>query len=347
MKNRIYCTLLSLCLCMALTACSDEAPDSSALSRFPSSESVLSADSDASSDSSLAVSSVPQPEPEPEPVTIPVLDTPPCLPSADGTLVLGGNAAVIDASHADEGYFMVNYIGSNHKPRMLVDTPSGVQYRYYLHAGVGYQTFPLTQGSGTYSISILENAGGNSYYFTDSGSFAAEIKDPVGLYLYPNQFVDFTAGSAVISIAKDLADGCENELALVERTYNYVMEHLTYDDYKAATVRSGYVPAVDEIISSGTGICFDYAAVMASILRSQGIPTKLQVGNAYNPGDPANPIYHAWISVYTEESGWVNGVIRFDGKTWRLMDPTFADDADAYVAEYVLNDGNYTIIYEY
>ena len=38
----------------------------------------------------------------------------------------------------------------------------------------------------------------------------------------------------------------------------------------------------------------------------------------------AGKAYHAWISVWTEESGWVDGVIHFDGVTWKRMDPTFA-----------------------
>ena len=56
---------------------------------------------------------------------------------------------------------------------------------------------------------------------------------------------------------------------------------------------------------------------MAAMLRSQGIPCKLVVGFA---GD----VYHAWISVWSPDQGWVEGTIYFDGVDWQLMDPTFA-----------------------
>ena len=56
------------------------------------------------------------------------------------------------------------------------------------------------------------------------------------------------------------------------------------------------------------------------MLRSQRIPTRLEVGYM---GD----VYHAWISIYTKETGWVNGIIEFDGKNWELMDPTFASSS--------------------
>ena len=56
------------------------------------------------------------------------------------------------------------------------------------------------------------------------------------------------------------------------------------------------------------------------MLRSQRMPTRLEVGYM---GD----VYHAWISIYTKETGWVNGIIEFDGKNWELMDPTFASSS--------------------
>ena len=83
---------------------------------------------------------------------------------------------------------------------------------------------------------------------------------------------------------------------------------------------------------------FDYAAVMASMLRCERIPTRLEVGYM---GD----VYHAWISTYIKDKGWVNGIIEFDGNDWKLMDPTFASTSsdpkdfltqtDEYITKYV------------
>ena len=68
---------------------------------------------------------------------------------------------------------------------------------------------------------------------------------------------------------------------------------------------SGYLPDVDETLSSGKGICFDYAALMAAMLRAHDIPTRLAIGNV----DPEG-ILHAWNQIY------------IDGK-WVWMDATF------------------------
>ena len=52
-------------------------------------------------------------------------------------------------------------------------------------------------------------------------------------------------------------------------------------------------------METGKGICFDYASLAASMLRSQGIPTKIIFGYVA----PDN-LYHAWNMFYTEEKGW-------------------------------------------
>ena len=46
---------------------------------------------------------------------------------------------------------------------------------------------------------------------------------------------------------------------------------------------------------------------MTAMLRSQGIPSKLEVGYA-------GESLHAWINTYIDEIGWVDKIIRFDGE---------------------------------
>ena len=137
----------------------------------------------------------------------------------------------------------------------------------------------------------------------------------------------------------ELAYSANNELEVVEQVYNYIIDNYTYDYDKAASVVSGYLPVVDEVFVSQTGICFDYAAVMATMLRSQNIPTRLEVGYV---GEE----YHAWISIYIKDVGWINGVIEFDGSDWNLLDPTFAS-ASKSPKKFLTKDSNYLTKYVY
>ena len=63
----------------------------------------------------------------------------------------------------------------------------------------------------------------------------------------------------------------------------------------------------------------------------------------------AGTTYHAWINVWSEESGWVNGAIYFDGQTWQRMDPTFASSANQSksIMTYIGDGKNYTAKYLY
>lgn len=255
---------------------------------------------------------------------------------ADGTVTYGSEGVTIDASHISEGYIMVYYTGTNEKVKLQITGPDEVVYTYDLHGD--YETFPLTAGSGSYTVGVFENIEGTSYSTLFTQTIDVKIDDEFGPYLYANQYVNFNGDSKVVEKAEELSKPCNDDLEVIEQVYNYMISNFTYDYDKAESVQSGYLPDVDEVFEAQTGICFDYAAVMAAMLRSQRIPTRLEVGYA---GD----VYHAWISTYIEEQGWVNGIIQFDGKNWELMDPTFAStsskpedfitNTDEYITKFV------------
>ncbi len=50
-----------------------------------------------------------------------------------------------------------------------------------------------------------------------------------------------------------------------------------------------------------------------------------------------------------KESGWINGIIRFDGTTWKLMDPTFASNGNqsGEIMQFIGNGSNYSVKYLY
>lgn len=261
-------------------------------------------------------------------------------PKASGDTVYASDIVSIDASNTEEGYVMVRYSGTNKKVKLLIVTPAAVTYTYLLRGG-DYEAFPLTGEDGTYQMTVYENIKGDSYAAVFSQSVDVSDVDPFKPYLYPNQYVTFTADSEAVELAEDLAQGADDDLDVVAAVYNYVITHITYDTRLAENVSYGYLPDVDATLDSGKGICFDYAALMTAMLRSQRIPTRLEVGYS-------DDLYHAWISTYVDEIGWIDNVIQFDGKSWSLMDPTLAANNSAEnVREYVGEGGHYTVKYTY
>lgn len=262
------------------------------------------------------------------------------VPEASGEVVSGNELASMDASHAEDGYVMVEYLGQAQKVKLQIVTPEDVTYTYTM--GTGYEVFPLTGGDGNYKISVWEQRPAKGDYLNAfSETISVTIKNEFSPYLYPNQYVNFGPDSKTVAFGSDLVKGAVDDLDAVSRIFTYITENITYDMEKAENVQSGYVPVVDEILDSGTGICFDYAAVMATMLRTQRIPTRLEIGYA---GD----IYHAWISTHIEGIGWVNGIIQFDGSEWQLMDPTFAaNSSSSSLKDFISEGDNYQVKYLY
>ena len=262
-------------------------------------------------------------------------------PSADGVTVYQNDFASIDASNTSQGYVMVKYNGTNEKVKLRITCPDQSCYTYLISDRGAYDTFPLTAGNGSYALQVLENVAGDTYTVSLAQSINVSIEDEFLPFLYPNQYVNFHTDSKAVSKGSDLAKDTYSDLDVVQNIYNYVIKNISYDTEKAQNVSYGYVPDVDDTLSSKKGICFDYAALMTSMLRSQNIPTKLEVGYA-------GETYHAWISTYVDDKGWVDDIIQFNGNTWQIMDPTLAATNDsAAVKKYVGDGSHYVVKYTY
>ena len=262
------------------------------------------------------------------------------LPKTNGDNIIGESSVDIDVSFTKDGYINVTYNGDASRTRLIITTPQELSYTYDLYKGK-CDTFPLTGENGTYNVGIYEQISGNDYSVLFNDDFDVFIANEFSPYLYPNQYVKFDTNTKAVNLASDLSFSANNDLDVITNVYNYVISHITYDYDKADNVESTYVPDVDETLATNKGICFDFASLMACMLRSQGIPTRLEIGYA---GD----VYHAWISTYISEVGWVNGIIEFDGHNWELMDPTFATTtSEKKLKNYIGEGDNYVTKFMY
>lgn len=263
------------------------------------------------------------------------------VPQASGTTVYGNGKATIDASNINQGYTMIQYTGSRNKIKVQISKGATV-YTYDLNARDAYEVFPFTEGNGTYSVKIFENVSGNQYAQVFSKDLSVSLANQFDPFLHPNQYVNFSENSRAVQVGAEVAASATDAIGVVTNVYNYVVGNLQYDTAKAQSVQSGYLPDVDAVLASKRGICFDYAALMTSMLRSQDIPTKLVIGYT-------GSLYHAWVNVYIENVGWVDNFIYFDGHNWSLMDPTFASSGgqSEEIKQYIGNGANYQAKYTY
>ncbi len=263
------------------------------------------------------------------------------LTPQQGVLVKQNTRAAIDYSNTAEGYVMVKVAQESGKRwKAQVKGPT-TTYTYNL-TPTRWEVFPLSDGSGEYQITVYENISGTKYAAVLSHKYTVTLKDAFGAFLYPNQYVNYQNAPNTVAKAVELTAESTDALDKVAKVYDFVVKNLTYDKELARTVASGYLPDLDAVLEKKTGICFDYAAMMAGMLRSQGVPCKLVVGYA-------GTAYHAWISVWTVEQGWIEQVIWFNGESWHRMDPTFASSGknSASILKYIGDGTNYTAKYFY
>lgn len=263
-------------------------------------------------------------------------------PVASGSNVKKSGSATVDMSNKTDGYIMAKFANTDKKLKVRITGPSGTTYTYNLAGNDTYETFPLSDGNGKYTVEVFKNVQDTKYTKELSTSFEVTLKDEFSPFLRPNQYVNYTADSQAVALAAELTAGITDNLEKVKTIYNYVVQNISYDRQLAATVQSGYLPDIDEVLAKKKGICFDYAALMSAMLRSQEVPTKLVVGYT-------GTVYHAWINVYSEKQGWIDGVIYFDGQDWKLMDPTFASSnkSSQAIMKYIGNGANYQAKYLY
>jgi len=258
-------------------------------------------------------------------------------PEAPGKKTLGSSPLILDISNQDQGYLTAESDSDDSRMNIQLTAPSGVVYSYFLEPDE-QTVLPFSEGSGEYLITCYQQVDGNQYAALYTETLTIKLQNEFLPFLYPNQYVDFSSKSKACKLAASLVKEDMTDIDILKTFYAYVTSHISYDYDKADSVEAGYLPDIDDTLSTGTGICFDYAALTTAMLRSQDIPCKLQIGYS---GD----VKHAWIDVYIRGSGWVTKAVSFDGDTWKLMDPTFDanSDGDEAIQEYIGDESNYTV----
>lgn len=315
--------------------------ESSETSSEETSEPVASESTESSESSSeppVSTSSEPpassSSEPDPPPVVIPDVR----VPTSPGTQLITGTSGIIDCSNASLGYVSAKYTGSSSKLKFRVEA-NGQTENYDLTADGSTEYFPLTFGDGTYTLTVFEQLpGSDKYGFAAQGTAEVQLSSPLSPYLFPNRYVSYGQNSDCVYKAAELCAGKTEDIDKIAAIFSWVAENISYDYELSTTVKAGYTPDPDRTLSRRAGICFDYASLMAAMLRSQSIPTRLVIGNAYPD------IYHAWNEVYTEQTGWITPELMFKNAGYNLADATFYSTSPdkAQIAAYISDSGNYT-----
>jgi len=238
-----------------------------------------------------------------------------------GSKTLKSKNVTIDVSNTGKGYIMAKHSGTSKKMKLILYFGKTKIEQYDMDGDGRYNVYPLTRGNGTYKVEVYENKSGKSYAKLLSDSFKVNMSNPNDAFIVPNRHVNYTASSKAVAKSNEICGGLKSDEEKIKAVWDFLAANMVYDYIKAATVKSGYVSDVDLTLSQKRGICLDYSALFATMLRVQGIPTRLMIGNMNVAG---NSQYHAWNSIYIREK-------------WLHKDATFAQQN--------YSEKNYSVMY--
>lgn len=226
-------------------------------------------------------------------------------------------------NYTAQGIVDLFYEAGTNKRVKLVISLGRKKYIYDINKDNKYIYFPLQLGSGAYTIEIFENVKDDRFKKVYSRQAEVTIADDRLVYLNTTQITNWQMDFEPVSLASELillekirqyeaAYGVYDDtsdlslirlsdLDKIEVIYAYVVTNIRYDFSKLTELTPDYLPDVRDVFNEKEGICYDYSALLATMLRSQNIPTKMIHGYT-----TTTDIYHAWNEVYVEdENRWI------------------------------------------
>lgn len=228
----------------------------------------------------------------------------------------------INTTSLNQGVVGIQYnLQADKRTRLLIENKNG-RYVYDLMNSKAEQ-FPLQLGNGEYTISVVENTVDNKYRVVSREKVNLQLADEKNIYLNSIQIIKWDRSMKSIVTAQELTKAAKTDLEKVEIIYDFIVNRVKYDYDKVNKLPVNYVPNIESTFYSNAGICYDYAALFAGMLRSVGVPTKLVMGNTTYVNE-----YHAWNEVYVEGLGWliidttVDAALKASNKNYSMIKDT-------------------------
>lgn len=248
------------------------------------------------------------------------------------TTVTAMAAEYFDTTDLGKGIIRVTYDGGG-KMKVMIEK-GDKKYTYDQNSSGVKESYPLQLGNGSYKVSLLKNTSGNAYKLVASKTVDVKMSEENAVYLASIQTVNWNVDSKAVAKAVELTKDTPDLQKKASILWDYMVKNNSYDHNKLQTLSAGYIPVVDKTFVDKSGICYDFSALYAAMLRSQGTPAKLVKGYA-----PKNAVgYHAWNEVYDASK-----------KQWVVIDSTY----DLQVIKQnpkvsmIKNSADFSKVYEY
>ncbi len=213
----------------------------------------------------------------------------------------------------------------------LFEIPANKEGKIEITGYISVEQDSLEEQSKTFDMPLED-------YFT-------QIKDSeyIGRYLSPTKYWEIN-DEYIKQEAKTLLQDQRTLLDVIKSNYKYINDKLEYDQNKATSENTRI--GAKEALLGGPSVCMEYADVMISLLRAQGIPSRAALGYAnLREIAPDNQVRHQWVQIWVPDYGWLSVDPTFESSNMkigqmvdRILWEVFNDDSLSNIKIYSAND---------
>jgi hypothetical protein len=233
-------------------------------------------------------------------------DSTPQVPESrtGGIYYLEGGGVTLDYTYADDAYLMAKNESGKISKIIMDHEESGEQFIYAFNIDGDWHILPL-QRPGRWHAQLYTQVEGIQYRSENSMYISAQYEDAFLPFLRPSLICPYNVDSLCVNKGCELSEKVSTDAELIDEVLIYFLReeytHEITEQRIEATMYADY-HSPDTTLITKKGMCGDFASLSASMLRSQGVPTKIIYGWLQDT-------YHAWICVFVEGQ-------------WRNYDPS-------------------------
>ena len=213
-----------------------------------------------------------------------------------GTRTKTDGNMTIDYSNMNQGYVLIKCTAreETEKADKVQVSKGNNKIHYDMNFNGDYEIIPLQYGNGKYTFQFYKHKQAKTYALEAEISLKVKMSDENAAFLCPNQYVNFTEDTEAVKKADELCKDLTDHNKIYKTIRKFIITNFHYDYIKSYNVKKGQLPDIDDAWNKKMGICQDLSAIAVAMLRSQGVPAKLVIGN-FKGQTGTTP--HAWVSV--------------------------------------------------
>jgi len=259
----------------------------------------------------------------------------------------------INTNTANKGYIEVEYLDANGYD-ITVSMRSNKKNANGNLAGWEYRSSKkgkckinaaLTYGNAAYTVTVtstMKNESTGVERVSKKATLTINLPNvsSTGAFLLSTGEVIYDSNMMFIKKASEISATCKDDFEKVSKIYDWLTQYIQYQVVED-TIQGDYICDLNKIYNRKTGVCYDYAVVLAAMLRSQGIPCKVVFGR-YT--DSTSGDGHVWNEVYIAKSGSItSNELSITGNKWCTLDPTLSHvNSGQSAIDFMNNASNYT-----